>query len=159
MRVPTRRAAVVALALALTAALAACQSPPDWTATPVTPSAAPTASATEVPALTAWDEAAGVEANRTLVDTTLQAVLAADGEPGGRDLVDALEAVGVPREALEVTADATAIGRAVDTVQVAAHVGESCVVGQVQAGQYRSAVTDVLGTGRCLVGVTRAIDW
>jgi hypothetical protein len=159
MRVPTRRATAVVLAVALTAALAACQSPPDWTATPVTPSSTPTAPATEVPALSTWDEAAGVEANRVLVDTTLQAVMEADGEPGGRELVDALEGVGVPRESLEVTADATAIGRAVDTVQVAARVGESCVVGQVQAGQYRSAVTDLLGTGRCLVGITRAIDW
>jgi len=99
------------------------------------------------------------EENRPLFDAVSGGVVAADAGAGGRAFVDALVAAGFDRAALEVTDDTTAIGRAADSVQFAVRLGDGCIIGERSASGYGSVVAPVLGTGRCLVGETRAIDW
>ena len=60
---------------------------------------------------------------------------------------------------MQVTADTTSIGREADTVQFSVLWGDDCLVGQTGATGFASEVAPVLGTGTCLVGTTRTIDW
>lgn len=99
------------------------------------------------------------EENRTFFDTVNREVLAADPEAGGRAFVDALVAAGFPKGDMEVTEDTTAIGGDADSVQFSVRLGASCLIGQRGSSGYASVVAPALGTGRCLVGETRDIDW
>ena len=96
---------------------------------------------------------------RTLADRTVTELLAQEAAPGGRGVVDALVAAGFDKASLQVTPDTTYTGREADSVQFSALWGESCLVGQVAAGTYAAQTAPVLGTGACLVGTTRAVDW
>jgi hypothetical protein len=62
---------------------------------------------------------------------------------------------------MEVTLDTTTIGNAADSIQFSVKWGESCLIGQngTGVGGYHSTVGRVLGTGTCLIGKTRTIDW
>jgi hypothetical protein len=62
---------------------------------------------------------------------------------------------------MEVTADRTRVGLRADSVQFAGLFAGDCLIGQYgqASGGYRSAVGPALGTGGCLVGETRPIDW
>jgi hypothetical protein len=119
-------------------------------------SASPAASSAEPPVLLPGGTA---EENRPLFDAVSAAVVAADPEAGGRALVDALVAAGFDKAAMEVTDDTTAIGGDADAVQFAVRASDGCIIGERSASGYASLVAPVLGTGRCLVGQTRAIDW
>jgi hypothetical protein len=119
-------------------------------------SASPAGSSVEPPVLVAGGTA---EENRPLFDAVSAAVVAADPKAGGRALVDALVAAGFDKAAMEVTDDTTAIGRDADAVQFAVRASDGCIIGERSASGYASLVAPVLGTGRCLVGRTRAIDW
>ncbi|MFD3444192.1 DUF6993 domain-containing protein [Microbacteriaceae bacterium 4G12] len=99
------------------------------------------------------------EENRPLFDSVSAAVVAADPGADGRALVDALVAAGFDKAAMEVTDDTTAIGRDADAVQFAVRASDGCIIGERSASGYGSLVAPVLGTGRCLVGETRTIDW
>jgi len=98
------------------------------------------------------------EENRPLFDAVSSAVVAADPDAGGRALVDALLGAGFDREAVEVTDDTTAIGGKADSVQFAVRASDACIIGERSASGYASMVAPVLGTGRCLVGKTRAVN-
>ena len=74
-------------------------------------------------------------------------------------LVDALAAAGFDKAVIEVTDDITAIGRKADAVQFAVRASDACIIGERSASGYASLLAPVLGTGRCLVGKTRPIDW
>ncbi len=53
---------------------------------------------------------------------------------------------------VEITADQTAVGLPVDSIDVAVRFGGECLVGTVRADRISSAIVPVLGTGECLVG-------
>ncbi len=97
--------------------------------------------------------------NLAWFDTVNRALLEGQAMPGGRAIVDGLIAAGFDRDAIEVTADRTPNGHAVDAVQVSVRIGEECLIGQASGAGYSSVVTEVLATGTCLVGRTRPIDW
>lgn len=77
----------------------------------------------------------------------------------GRAFIDNLVAAGFPKADMEVTSDRTAINGAADNIQFSVRMNGTCLIGQYGNVGYASTTTDVLETGRCLVGVTRAIDW
>lgn len=83
----------------------------------------------------------------------------ADGNPGGRPIIDNLVAAGFDKSAMEVTGDRTPLGSDVDSLQFSVLIGEGCLLGQAGAGGYTSVVAPALESGSCLIGDTRAIDW
>jgi len=89
----------------------------------------------------------------------LEALLAQDGSPSSRELVDELVSSGFDRAAMEVTADTTPTGMQADSILVAVRVGEDCLLGQVADGAAVADDAAALSTGRCLVGRTLSLDW
>lgn len=109
-----------------------------------TPSASPTEAPSDAPAS---DEAAD--------DPQLAAFREAlegrgVGDPAG--LVDAIEAAGFDRAAIERTRELDSLGAPVTFVEVAVRLGDSCLVGQVGDGEPMAVRTGLLGGGRCLIG-------
>jgi hypothetical protein len=153
----------VALVLGTTgctfAGAAPTASPPSGTpSASVEPQPEPRPTPTAAPALR---PALSASENLTFFDSVNLAVVAANGSAGGRDFIDALAAAGFDRAAMEVTADTTTIGDPSDSIQFAVLFQGECLVGQFgpASGGYHSAVRPALGTGGCLVGQTRPIDW
>ncbi|MGR0219342.1 DUF6993 domain-containing protein [Agromyces sp. ZXT2-6] len=99
--------------------------------------------------------------NLAFFDSVNRAVIAADPSAGGRAFIDALVAAGFDRAGMQVTADTTTLGEPADSIQFAVGLGPDCLVGQYGAKSdgYQSAVRPALGTGGCLIGDTRPIDW
>jgi len=114
---------------------------------------------TSQPPAAVYDPAGGAHGNLDYFDAQMSVLLAADARPGGRAIIDHLVSSGFDRGAMEVTADTTAVGLDVDATQFSVRFDDGCIVGQVGILGYSSLVAPVLGTGRCLVGVTRPIDW
>ena len=80
----------------------------------------------------------------------------------GRDSIDALVAAGFAKKAMQVTQDETSVGNPADSIQFSVRWGDDfCLVGQVgpSTGQAVTTVMPQLAEGRCLVGMTRPIDW
>lgn len=156
-------AALAFAAAALTLGLSGCSlfggSAPSPSA-----SSAPTASGTAAPTPEAppvlRPELSAAE-NLAYFDSVNAAVVAANAEAGGRDFIDALVAGGFDKAAMEVTADRTTVDLEADSVQFAVRFQDECLVGQYgpKSGGYHGAVRPLLGTGDCLVGETRPIDW
>ncbi|PWC08229.1 DUF6993 domain-containing protein [Mycetocola zhujimingii] len=99
--------------------------------------------------------------NLPYFDSVNASTLAADPAADGRAFIDGLVAAGFDKAAMEVTSDTTTIGNAADSIQFSVRWGESCLIGQngTAVGGYHSTVGRVLGTGTCLIGKTRTIDW
>lgn len=118
------------------------------------PTPAPSAPPTLRPMLSATE-------NRAYFDAVNQAVITANPSAGGRDFIDALVAAGFDKSQMEVTSDRTTVDLQADSVQFAVLFQGECLIGQYGAGSggYQSALRPPLGTGGCLVGDTRPIDW
>ncbi|SFR76284.1 hypothetical protein SAMN05428970_2043 [Agromyces sp. CF514] len=99
--------------------------------------------------------------NLPYFDQVNQKVVAANGAAAGRDFIDALVAAGFDKAAMQVTSDQTSLGEPADSVQFAVAFNDECLVGQYgpKSGGYHGVVQPALGTGGCLVGQTRPIDW
>lgn len=123
-----------------------------------TPDATPTAEPAPEPTL-----APGLSASENLdyFDYLSRGVLRADKAAGGRAFVDALIAGGFDKKEMEVTFDRTQADLAADSIQFSVRINGDCLIGQngPATDGYHSMVADVLGTGTCLVGGTRQIDW
>ncbi|MBG6238326.1 hypothetical protein IWX78_001281 [Mycetocola sp. CAN_C7] len=143
--------------IALVVLLAGC-SP-----TPAEPSAPPTSSTPTAtpPAAPSFDPDAPADEAILFFDTVNTATLAANASADGRAFIDGLVAAGFDKTTMEVTADATTIGNAADSIQFSVRWGDSCLIGQNGAAVngYHSTVGPLLGTGTCLIGSTRPIDW
>ncbi|WP_247597381.1 hypothetical protein [Leifsonia sp. PS1209] len=133
---------------------------PDPATTAPTPSSTPSATSTPsaVPELVPGGTA---QQNLPFFDKVNRATLAANPAAKGRDFIDALVAAGFDKSAMQLTVDTTTIGLAANSIQFSVKLGDTCLIGQngADAGGYNSLTTPVLGTGGCLVGQTRAIDW
>lgn len=123
----------------------------------ISPTTAPTAP-TVVPSLRPELSA---DENLAFFDHVNQAVVAAVPEARGRDFIDALAAAGFDKAQMQLTSDTTTLDAAADSVQFAVAFQGACLVGQYgpASGGYHSAVRPALGTGGCLIGQTRPIDW
>ena len=141
--------------------LSACtQSPapiePTQTAgTEIPDAVVPSAEPTDAPV----DPSGTAEESLPAFQSTAGAVVSADPKAQGRALVDALVAAGFPKDRMEVTADTTPLGNAVDSILVSVHMADACLIGQRAQDGFSAHVEPALSTGRCLVGQTRAIDW
>lgn len=157
-----RRVVQVSVALvmgaALTWGLAACTG-----SEPVAPSTPPpsTSAAPEPPEGSVLLPDGTAEENLAYFDSVNTGIVTALGAPWGRDFIDGLTAAGFDRANMQVTADRTSVDLEADSVQFSVLWGEECLVGQFgpKSDGYHSAVRPALGTGGCLVGATRPIDW
>lgn len=159
------------LVVASVLGLAGCTTA-DTTDPIVAPSPHPTAAPAGASAAPASSEASSTEPaglrpdgsasdNLPYFDAVNRAVIASDPGSGGRAFVDALVAAGFPKSAMQVTADTTTLGDPADSIQFSVVLAGECLIGQYGPGSggYHSAVRPVLGTGTCLVGRTRPVDW
>jgi hypothetical protein len=145
-------AAISALAIALTGCVAEAPMPAP-TPTP-TDSIAPTN--TPNPQLRPGDTAA---ANQQFFDHVNSTFYAANGKSDGRTIVDNLVTAGFRKQDIEVTFDTTPTNRPVDSIVFSVRVKGECLVGQFGPNGYVGRIEPLLGTGGCLVGHTRPIDW
>jgi hypothetical protein len=66
---------------------------------------------------------------------------------------------GFDKKAMEVTPDKTSIGLAAWNIEFSVNFGKTCIIGQAGNVGFQSSVLPVLATGKCLIGLTRPIDW
>lgn len=136
--------------------------PPSLSTVTPTDTAAPAASsppaASDPPGFSAGRSAAE---NLAVFDAVNGAVVAANEEATGREFIDALAAAGFDKATMQVTDDFTTLGLPADSLQFSVLVQGECLVGQFgpSSGGYHGVVRPALGTGGCLVGDTRPIDW
>jgi hypothetical protein len=99
--------------------------------------------------------------NLAFFDQVGLGVVAANAGARGRDFIDALVASGFDKAAMQVTSDETTLGSEADSVQFSVAFNGECLVGQYgpKSGGYHGSVQPPLGTGGCLIGQTRPIDW
>jgi hypothetical protein len=129
------------------------------TPTPV-PTYTPTSSASATPDAGPTLHPGGTAAeNLQFFDVTNQAFYAAHGKSDGRSIIDNLVAAGFRKQDMEVTPDQTSIGEAADSIVFSVRVKGECLIGQFSASGYTGTLGPMLGTGSCLVGTTRPIDW
>ncbi|WP_341954344.1 hypothetical protein [Salinibacterium sp. TMP30] len=161
MRVrPTHRTGgAIALTLAAAVVLSGCvASTPETAVTPTTEAAStPSPEATPTGPILRPGEAAA--ANRQFFDLINTKYHDANGQGAGRSIVDNLVANGFSKQDMEVTPDSTAIGLAADSIVVSVRIKGECLLGQFTPDNYVSSIEPLLGTGGCLVGKTRTIDW
>jgi hypothetical protein len=131
-----------------------CTTGPD--AAPASPSPSASAGAAAPTSLTAD---ASIDEARAYFDRVNREHLDGGGATDGRSLVDNLVAAGFEKTAMQVTSDTTSTGREADSIQFSVLRGSDCLIGQAGAAGYASQVAPVLGTGVCLIGTTRTIDW
>lgn len=146
-----RAGAVAAVLLALT--LTGCVDAPVPTPTPTTSASATPEPDPEI------DLEGSAKDNHEFFDLINNELIAAGGTLDGRAFIDNLVAAGYPKADLEVTPDRTAINIAADNIQFSVRLNGTCLIGQYGNIGYASTTADLLGTGRCLVGQTRPIDW
>ncbi|MDP9027988.1 MAG: hypothetical protein M3N46_10645 [Actinomycetota bacterium] len=157
LRGTVRRAAIpVGAAAIVVVALAGCV---PTAPIPTKTAAAPTSSASATPEAPTIDLAGTAGQNQAYFDAVNQKFIAAGGDLGGRPFIDDLVKAGYPKVAMEVTPDRTSVNLAADNIQFSIRFGTTCLIGQYGNIGYASTITTVLGTGRCLVGTTRPIDW
>ncbi|WP_442892926.1 DUF6993 domain-containing protein [Arthrobacter sp. USHLN218] len=72
--------------------------------------------------------------------------------PTSDQMVAALATAGLKKSEVEVSADITPTGLAVDAIEAAAPVDDNCIVGQVRDGKVAISVLPVLDSGKCFVG-------
>lgn len=130
------------------------------TTVPPPPSAAPT---TAVP-----PDAPGLQPAGTAQDNlayfrgVADVVWASADSASGRAYVDALVAAGFDKAAMQVTNDTTTLGDPAESIQFSVLWSDGqCLVGQVgpATGALVTAVLPAVGDARCLIGLTRPIDW
>jgi len=163
LRIRRSRTAVAAAAgaagLVLMLALAACTVAPgpESTARPTsTPSGTATPTPEPDPVLVPTGDA---EANLPYFDLVNKRLLDTVPTPNGQQVVENLVAAGFAKADMEVTPDTTVGSEAASTIQFSVRANGSCLIGQTGAAGYNALAAPLLGTGKCLVGKTRAIDF
>jgi hypothetical protein len=158
-----RSAFAAAVAVVLVGVLAGCVQNVPAASTPLpvpvpTPSGTSTASAlpTYNPSGTATDNLAyfNMVGNELFASTQASAA-----SSQGEAIVNWFVSHGFDKKNMEVTPDKTAIGLAAWNIDFSVRFGKTCILGQAGNVGFQSATIPVLATGKCLVGVTRPIDW
>lgn len=136
------------------------ESPPSETAsTPPAPSSSVSAEPEPEPEPDPVLEPEGSAEDNLPYFNFVNSKLLENGNPGGRAIIDNLVSAGFDKSAMEVTADRTPRGVAVDSLQFSVLLGDECLIGQAGAGGYTAILAPALHIGTCLIGKTRAIDW
>lgn len=155
-----RGAGVLSLVVGATVALSACVAEPEPAPSTAAATAVETATATPTapPAGQLDPEGTALE-NQPFFDSVNQALIASNPAAGGVEFTSNLRASGFDIAAMQVTPDITTVGVAADSIQFSVKWTDACLIGQYGQGVYTSTVVPALGTGSCLVGTTRTIDW
>ena len=139
-------------------ALAACTGAPGDE--PTRASASPSASATPTPAPDAVLIPTGdAEANLPYFDLVNRRLLAKVPTPNGQQLIENLVTAGFAKADMEVTPDTTVGDEAAGSIQFSVRANGTCLIGQTGEAGYNAVAAPLLGTGKCLVGNTRPIDF
>jgi hypothetical protein len=151
-----RRIALVALAAAAAIALAGCV-PTEPMPTPTgsgspTPTPTPTVAPTFVPNGT-------VEENYEFFRYLVEKMYFDLGKNDGAQYINMLTNYGFDRTTMEVTYNETAIGEQADSIIFSVRYGGECFIGQIFNPTWVASRAPILGTGTCLIGVTRPIDF
>ena len=93
-----------------------------------------------------------MKATERKVRAELEDLAGATPKPTSEQMVAALTKAGFKKSAVEVSADITPTGLAVDAIEAAAPVDGDCIVGQVRDGKVAISVLPVLDSGKCFVG-------
>ena len=93
-----------------------------------------------------------LEAKHALFDETN--LRTSNTSPTGAAFLAGLEAAGFAADTLEVTTDVTSVRLKAPSIQFAAIVDSTCLIGQYgpDGTGYRSIATAPIATGRCLIG-------
>nr|WP_208379942.1 hypothetical protein [Microbacterium endophyticum] len=152
--------ALVALGVVVVGCTATEPTPSGTATTSAVATSEPAASPTEEPAPTLVPDGTADE-NLPFFAQIVQDVWAGPDSVSGRAYIDALSSAGFDKGSMQVTQDMTTVGNAAESIQFSVLIGEDCLVGQVgpATGQAVTVVLPVLGTGTCLLGDTRPIDW
>jgi hypothetical protein len=148
---PRRALACAVVAVAGAFVLAGCTAPDPMP----TPSSSRGATAVPTPTPTPTPEPAfdgTASDNPAYFDHLNRELIDAGGATGGGAFIDNLVEHGYPRENMEVTPDKTAIGIGADNVVFSIRFGDTCLLGQWGNIGYTSLVSEVLSTGRCIIG-------
>lgn len=155
---PRRRAiAVVMGAVAIAAMIAGCapaSEQPVPTAAPVE-SASPTTAPSSDPELVVGGTAGQ---NRPYFEFVLRALLDESPQAPTSALVGALVDAGFDKSAMQATVTTTPTGARADSILVSVRIGDQCLIAQAANGGLVTDLTDVLGSGACLVGRTVSLD-
>ncbi|WP_368496735.1 hypothetical protein [Herbiconiux sp. A18JL235] len=158
-----RRSGVVLLTALLAAGLAGCVGGggDDVEQTAGAPAPSGSAPATSAPSTEAAVLVPGGSAadNQPFFDQVNRALIASNPDAGGVEITSNLRDNGFDIAAMQVTVDTTTVGVEADSVQFSVKWGDDCLIGQYGRGEYASMVAPALGTGACLIGQTRPIDW
>ena len=95
-----------------------------------------------------------LDENKTVYD-----IAVAYGLTIGENVVQQLVAAGFNKADMEITPNETAIGERVDSIIFSVRFKGECLIGQILPGDYSVSLAPMLGTGFCLVGTTRPIDF
>jgi hypothetical protein len=97
-------------------------------------------------------EASAVEVAERRVQEQLEKLAASSPRPNESQMLKAMTDAGFVEAEIEVSADITPTGLAVDAIEAAAPVDEQCIIGQVREGEVAMSVLPVLPGGNCFVG-------
>jgi len=159
---PAVRFAAIGLALVAATALAGCVGgtpkpmPVPTGSGSASPSATPAPKPTKVPEFKPDGTAAANKQFFDYVNSEYQSVYKMGT---GADIVTNLVNHGFVKTDMEVTFDTTAIDIPADSIVVSVRMQGECLVGQLSPTGYTSFLAPLLGTGKCLIGTTRPIDW
>jgi hypothetical protein len=158
-RSAVRRVSLASAGVVLLLALTACTSAPADEPAPKpssSASASPTPTKAPDPVLVPAGDA---EANLPYFDFVNRRLLETVPTPNGQQLVENLVAAGFAKADMEVTPDVTVGSEAAETIQFSVRANGTCLIGQTGAAGYNALAAPLLGTGKCLVGKTRTIDF
>lgn len=127
--------------------LAGCAMP-----SPKAPTSAPTHSAAQ-PMAGNGAKSSPLEAKRALFDETNRRT-SRSSSPTGAAFIAGLQGAGFATSSLEVTTDVTSVGLTAPSIQFAALVDSTCLIGQYgpDGSGYRSLTAAPIATGQCLIG-------
>ena len=131
-------------------------------ATPTTATAVPSASSTTsaVPTYNANGTASDNLAYFNKVGQALfKSTQASAASSQGELIVNWFVDHGFNKSNMEVTPDKTSIGLAAWNIDFSVRFGKTCILGQAGNVGFQSSVVPVLATGKCLIGLTRPINW
>jgi hypothetical protein len=151
-----RRIAFIALAAAAVVVLAGCV-PTEPMPTPTSSgSKSPTPTPTPIPT---FDPSGTAEENLLFWRYTVEKLYKNHGLPDGATVVQALVDAGFVKTDMEITPDYTAISEPVDSIIFSVRFNGECLIGQLFSYSWNYTRAPMLGTGTCLVGATRPIDF
>ena len=139
--------------------LAACTAAPETVDPPKSGTSAtanPSATPEPDPELVAAGDS---EANLPYFDFVNRRLIETVPTPNGQQIVENLVAAGFAKADMEITPDTTMGSEAAESIQFSVRINGSCLVGQTGAAGYNAIAEPLLGTGKCLVGKTRTIDF